>query len=158
MVGLPTCPHISLANCELNAPVIQFAKLSGFSPIITTASKTNEEYLKSLGATHIIDRSVPLSELQQAVKGITSKPVTTAYDAISLVDTQNAAYDVLAPGGKLLVVLDEAIEKSKVAADKTVAHVFGNVQPEDQRELGKSLYAKLTALLASGDIKVLCTR
>ena len=142
----------------MNAPVIQFAKLSGFSPIITTASKTNEEYLKSLGATHIIDRSVPLSELQQAVKGITSKPVTTAYDAISLVDTQNAAYDVLAPGGKLLVVLDEAIEKSKVTTDKTVAHVFGNAQPEDQRELGKSLYAKLTALLASGDIKVLCTR
>ena len=58
--------------------MIQFAKLSGFSPIITTASKHNETYLKSLGATHVIDRSIPLSELPQAVKAITDKPSCSA--------------------------------------------------------------------------------
>ncbi|EKM48207.1 uncharacterized protein PHACADRAFT_77921, partial [Phanerochaete carnosa HHB-10118-sp] len=40
---------------------IQFAKLSGFSLIITTGSLHNEAYLKSLGVTHVIDRTAPLS-------------------------------------------------------------------------------------------------
>ena len=35
--------------------VIQLARLSGFSPIIVTASLSNEEYLKGLGATHVIN-------------------------------------------------------------------------------------------------------
>ncbi|HEV7737525.1 MAG TPA: hypothetical protein VGO47_09170, partial [Chlamydiales bacterium] len=35
---------------------IQLAKLSGFSPIATTASTHHTDYLKSLGATHVIDR------------------------------------------------------------------------------------------------------
>ena len=137
------------------ATAIQFAKLSGFSPIITTASGSNEDYLKSLGATHVIDRSVPLSELPEAVKAITSEPVKVAYDAISHADTQNAAYDSLAPGGQLVIVLDDAVEKSKITADKTMQYVVGNVQVEQQRELGKSLYANLTGLLAAGDIKVI---
>ncbi|KIJ54560.1 hypothetical protein M422DRAFT_24506 [Sphaerobolus stellatus SS14] len=36
---------------------IQLARLSGFSPIVTTASPYNETYLKSIGATHVIDRN-----------------------------------------------------------------------------------------------------
>ena len=37
---------------------------------------------------------------------------------------------------------------------KYVAHVFGNVHPPAQRELGVGLYKKLTELFASGDLKV----
>jgi NADPH:quinone reductase-like Zn-dependent oxidoreductase len=134
--------------------VIQFAKLSGFSPIITTASKSNEAYLKSIGATHVIDRSVPLSDLAQTVKAITSEPVKVAYDAISLPETQNAAYDILAPGGQIVIVLNESVPKDKQTDNKEIVHVFGNVQAPEQREVGKSLYAKLTELLKAGDIKV----
>jgi NADPH:quinone reductase-like Zn-dependent oxidoreductase len=36
---------------------IQLAKLSGFSPIITTSSKKHTDFLKSLGATHVVDRA-----------------------------------------------------------------------------------------------------
>ncbi|EKM58616.1 uncharacterized protein PHACADRAFT_253081 [Phanerochaete carnosa HHB-10118-sp] len=133
--------------------VIQFAKISGFSPIITTASKQNEAYLKSLGATHVIDRNAPLADLSASVKAITDKPVKVAYDAISFADTQNAAYDVLASGGKFVVVLNEAIEKDKITSDKEVVHVYGNVHMPVNREIGKSLYAKLTSLLEAGDIK-----
>lgn len=134
--------------------VIQLAKLSGFSPIITTATKSNEAYLQSLGATHIIDRAVVLSQLAEAIKSITATPVKVAYDAISLFETQNAVYDVLAPGGQLVTVLSSAIAQEKLRTGRDVVHVIGNVHLPDQRELGKSLYAKLTELLTAGDIKV----
>ena len=77
-------------------PAIQVAKLSGYSPIITTASARNAEYVKSLGATHVLDRNtVPISALGDAVKKITSEPITIAFDSISEAETQNAAYEVL---------------------------------------------------------------
>lgn len=132
--------------------VIQFAKLSGFSPIITTASKRNEGYLKSIGATDVIDRTLPLSELADTVKAITLKPIKVAYDSISLPETQNAVYNLLGPGGKLVLVLNEAIDNK--TDDKEVAQVMGNVHVPGQRKLGVSLYSKLTELLAAGDIKV----
>ncbi|EKM58625.1 uncharacterized protein PHACADRAFT_193755, partial [Phanerochaete carnosa HHB-10118-sp] len=101
---------------------IQFAKLSGFSLIITTGSLHNEAYLKSLGVTHVIDRTAPLSALPAAVKAITSKPVKIAYDAVSESETQNAAYDVLAPGGKLVIVLDRAVDKDKITSEKEISN------------------------------------
>jgi len=38
--------------------VLQLAKISGFSPIITTASLTNEISLQQLGATHVLSRDL----------------------------------------------------------------------------------------------------
>ncbi|CCO30218.1 Protein TOXD [Rhizoctonia solani AG-1 IB] len=35
---------------------VQLARIAGFSPIVTTASVKHEDFLKSLGATHIFDR------------------------------------------------------------------------------------------------------
>ena len=136
-------------------PVIQFAKLSGFSPIITTASASNEALLKSLGATHVLDRhAVPLSALAEQVKTITSEPIKIVFDTISLLETQNAAYDILASGGIFLVLLPFCVEESKRTDSKELVEVFGNVHVPNQREVGVSLYKKLTELLASGDIKV----
>lgn len=133
------------------ALVIQFAKLSGFSPIITTASLQNTALLKSLGATHVIDRAAPLSS---AVKTITSENITIIYDAISEKDTQNAAYDILAPGGTLVVVMPSAIEEGKVDSRKSVIMVYGSLHDPSQEELGKSLCRHLPSLLESGEIKV----
>lgn len=131
--------------------MIQLAKLSGFSPIITTASSSNEAYLKSLGATHVIDRSVPLSSLTSAVTKITSKPILYAYDSISIKDTQEAAYAALAPGGTLVLTLPAEIEQP--SADKTFFQIYGSWWPENNRTVAASLHRKLAALIAAGDIK-----
>ncbi|KAH7907149.1 hypothetical protein BJ138DRAFT_1104545 [Hygrophoropsis aurantiaca] len=83
--------------------VIQFAKASGFSPIIATSSPSNFDLLTSLGATHTIDRHLPFSSSSSSIVSeisrITSKPITFVYDAISLPDTQQGGYDLLASGG-----------------------------------------------------------
>ena len=88
------------------------------------------------------------------MQAITSKPVTVVYDAISYADTQNAAYDVLAPGGTLVVVLNAAVDADKITPSKAIVHVMGSVQLPDNRAVGRELYANLTGLLETGEIKV----
>ncbi|KAI0686767.1 GroES-like protein [Cytidiella melzeri] len=130
--------------------VLQFAKLSGFSPIITTASSHNVALVKSLGATHVIERDAPLAA---AVKSITSEPIELIYDAISEKDTQNVAYDVLAPGGTIVIVLQLAVEESKIDKSKTVIDVYGSPHDPTQWELGVSLWANVARLVENGEIK-----
>ncbi|KIP06232.1 hypothetical protein PHLGIDRAFT_24661 [Phlebiopsis gigantea 11061_1 CR5-6] len=133
--------------------VIQLAKLSGFSPIIVTASKQHEEYLRSLGATHIIDRTIPLSSLPDEAAKITEAPLHIVYDAVSEADTQNTAYDLAAPGGKVVVVLPPQIDSAKLTGEKVIVQVVGNVQIPAQRAFGAILYKHLGSLLEAGDIK-----
>ena len=130
---------------------IQFAKLSGFSPIITTASPQNETYLKSLGATHIISRSHPLSSLPSSIAAITTTPVLHAFDAISLKDTQEAAYAALAPGGTLALVGLPDI--ASTSGDKRVLAVIGSGYLEANRPVAVSLCRKLSGLIAVGDLR-----
>ncbi len=131
--------------------VIQLAKLSGFSPIITTASLKNTDLLKSRGATHVIDRN---AELVSSVKAITTEPIKYAFDAISLKQTAKSAYEVLAPGGTLTVILLGAADEVNVDASKRIAQVVGTVHDPTQKTLGVSLYKNVTKLLENGDIKV----
>ncbi|RPD72429.1 GroES-like protein [Lentinus tigrinus ALCF2SS1-7] len=134
---------------------IQVAKLSGYSPIITTASLRNEALLKSFGATAVIDRSLPAPEILAEIQKITGgKPIEYAYDAISLADTQALAYDALAPGGTLIIVLDESVpaEKKKASDDKRVVHAFGSVHPPENRAVGVEIYKRLSEWLRTGVI------
>lgn len=130
--------------------VIQLAKLSGFSPIITTASLRNSEFLESLGANHVIDRKADVPTKVKEILGET--PVELVYDAISEKDTQQQAWDVLTPGGTLVLVSREAfVDKNK---GKTVIDtVFADLHSPELRQLGASLQSKLTHLLENGTIK-----
>ena len=130
---------------------IQLAKLSGFSPIITTASLRNTELLSSLGATHVLDRGLSATALKDAIAKITSNPITLAFDAISHPDTQQASYDILSVGGTLIVTEPVAENKSD---DKVVRGVFGSFHPPPNREMGRRFIPVLTRWLADGTIKV----
>jgi NADPH:quinone reductase-like Zn-dependent oxidoreductase len=133
-------------------PALQLAKLSGFSPIITTSSPSNYGLLKSLGATHTLDRNA-LGSLAVEVAKITSEPVLYAYDAWSSAETQQALYDLLAPNGGLVLVLPKAV---KEVADKniTIRNAYGSVHRPANRQIGVSLFGALEGLLANGTIKV----
>lgn len=132
--------------------VIQYAKLSGFYPIITTVSPSNNDLVTSLGATHPLDRNKPLSTLADSIKAITTKPVTVIYDAISIPETQNAAYKILADGGTLILVLAAAVKDEDKVKGKDIANPYGSAP--SQGAFGKEVYAHLGAYLENGDIKV----
>lgn len=129
---------------------IQLAKLSGLSPIITTASLHNEALVKALGATHIIDRN---ADVVAEVQKIASKPVEIVFDTVSEKTTQEQGWEILAPGGTLVVLLDPIVDKTKYK-DKHTERVFGNVHVPRNRALGVSLYNNLTQLVGEGSLKV----
>ncbi|EIW57190.1 GroES-like protein [Trametes versicolor FP-101664 SS1] len=135
---------------------IQIAKLAGFSPIIATASPHNIELLTSLGATHIIDRSLEADAILAKLPELTGgKPLEFVYDAISLPETMPLAYQALAPGGGLVIVLGDVIPATlKDEGDqKQIAYVFGNVHTPENRACGVELYKRLTEWLEKGIIK-----
>ncbi|KAI0071422.1 GroES-like protein [Panus rudis PR-1116 ss-1] len=137
-------------SSSVGSYVLQAARLSGFSPIITTVSPRNDDLVKSLGATHTIDRRLSPSEIAAKVKEITSKPVEYVYDAVSVTDTQNAAVEILVAGGTLLLVLEKAVD---IPENIKATRVHGTIHAPQNRAFGVELYSNITKLLESGDIK-----
>lgn len=131
---------------------IQLARLSGFSPIITTASLHNSELLSSLGATNVLDRKLSTAALKEAIANITSTPITLAFDAISLPDTQETAHDILTAGGTLMTATEPMVANK--SDDKVIRFARGWFHPPQNREMGKRFLPVLTQWLADGTIKV----
>ena len=134
---------------------IQCARLQGYAAIIATSSLKHEDYLKSLGATHIIDRSLPSADVLRKIQEITGgKQVVYAYDAIASPETQRLAYDALADGGALVATNPRSAEflkdKIKEGDGKKIVGVFGNVHTPENRQVGVALYAHLTEWLEKG--------
>ncbi|KAI0080916.1 medium-chain dehydrogenase/reductase like protein [Panus rudis PR-1116 ss-1] len=133
--------------------VIQLAKLSGFSPIITTCSPHNFELVKSLGATHVIDRTLSPTKIITNIESIVTSPIEIVFDCFADEDTQHTAYELISDstGGSLIVVRSPKVERPK--PNKRIVHTFGTVHAEKNREVGVDFYSHLTEYLASSDLK-----
>ncbi|KZT00934.1 GroES-like protein [Laetiporus sulphureus 93-53] len=141
------------ASGSVGQYVVQLAKLAGFSPIIATASPHNAPLLLSLGATHFLDRHLSTSSLRAEIAKITSAPFEVIFDAVSFPQTQQEAYDILAPGGTLVLVLPPKI-KVKPEEQKRVVKVFASAYVcEQNRALTSSLFKALPGLLEEETIK-----
>ena len=108
--------------------------MQGFSPIITTASPKHTAFLQSLGATHVLDRSLSPAELATAVSSATGgAPVDVVYDSISSPDTQAVGYAALAPGGTLLTTgppaVPAALPPTRESTPWAYAHPFRHYRP-----------------------------
>ncbi|KAB5588209.1 hypothetical protein CTheo_8349 [Ceratobasidium theobromae] len=127
--------YSSYNNTQTTQPIltpflaIQLARIAGFSPIVTTASAQHSDYLKSLGATHVLDRNADAKTIQS----VFSTPVSLVYDSISAPTTQSVAYDVLTtpslvPGAHLAVVtpLNDQIKAKNADEKVSVNQLFGS--------------------------------
>ncbi|PPQ66898.1 hypothetical protein CVT24_008513 [Panaeolus cyanescens] len=132
--------------------VIQLAKISGFSPIITTASLHNTAELKQLGATHVLDRKLSVEDLSAQVNDILGgRPLKQVYDSISLPDTQKTGLALLAPGGQLELVLPASVTTPE---DKVVNTIVAVLSFPHNLEILGPLYRKLiTGWIENGAIK-----
>ncbi|KAJ7082419.1 chaperonin 10-like protein [Mycena belliarum] len=134
---------------------IQFLRLAGFSPIITYASARHAAYLKSLGATHVLDRAlIPLDAAAlraaiHAIAPIEGGGLPLVYDAVCTAEAQNAGYAQLRAGGTLVTLLASAVEAP--VPGTRVLHVLGGVHigPE-HRAWGLRLATALPPLFADG--------
>jgi len=121
--------------------------------VITTASPRNTDLLKSLGATHVIDRNTPPSSFASEIANITTKPILLVFDTVAAAETQQLGYDTLAEGGHLVVVLPPSIKETP-GSTKKVVPVLGSVHAPANRTIGRALAQNLPALLEAGDIVV----
>ncbi|KAH7884282.1 chaperonin 10-like protein [Phlebopus sp. FC_14] len=131
---------------------IQLARLSGFAPIITTASLTHASYLKSIGATDVIDRHLSAKEVKAAVVNITRLPIEVAYDTTSLPSTQKLAWSILADNGILVVTLQPVVKEEEGKGRKVIA-TFGSPHAPGNHELFEASWSVLGKWLEEGVIQ-----
>lgn len=145
-------PDFNSLKHPYSTSVIQLAKLSGFAPIITTASSQNTAYLQSLGATHVLDRHLDLSALKREVENITQLPIDIVYDAISEPTTQQLALELLSANGTLVLTLPASVgDKS---SGKKIKNAMGTAFVPGTEEIIGGLYTQLESYLNSGIIQV----
>ncbi|TBU30524.1 GroES-like protein [Dichomitus squalens] len=137
----------------IGSGAIQWGRLSGFSPIITTASLKNTELLKSYGATHVLDRNLSVDATREEVKKIIGGLPSFVFDPVSLPETQTLGYELLAPGGRLFIILLDSIKEKTEGRTVTFAPVAARLQQDPQFNL--DLFKAITAYLESGEIKPL---
>ncbi|KAG1821976.1 chaperonin 10-like protein [Suillus subaureus] len=133
---------------------IQLARLSGFSPIITTASDAHKANLMSLGATHVFSRHFSADELKTRVSACTSDPIKYVFDAISLPDTQQIGWSLLSQKGRLLLTLPVSVEE-KEGKERVAIRTFGSPHADENKPLCKGLWATLPEWLEAETIKPL---
>ncbi|KAJ6579224.1 chaperonin 10-like protein [Mycena vulgaris] len=128
---------------------IQLLRILGYSTIITYASGKHADFLKSLGATHVVDRKeVSITDLPAVVQKIAGAPIKIVYDAISEDDTRAASVATLAEGGIAISVDMRAEEWNKDG--KRSINIFG--LPHSDRKFAGLLWRQLSKQVADGTI------
>jgi NADPH:quinone reductase-like Zn-dependent oxidoreductase len=117
---------------------IQMARLSGYERIVTNASSTNHDFLKSIGAHVVLERSVSTpTAFFDAMGGF---PLDFAFDAISGPATQKLGIEIL--------------QKANVAGSHlvTVHVVVPDVPNPEAKALGQSQkpYVEIKQVLGIG--------
>ncbi|KAL0953198.1 hypothetical protein HGRIS_004453 [Hohenbuehelia grisea] len=126
---------------------IQIASYLGFSQIITTSSIKHTEFLRGLGATHVIDRHADIAKELKAIVG--DAGFKYIYDSVSDPVTQTEI-DYLAPGGTIVVV-NPVPDTVNLTDNRKAIFVWGF--PRLFKEAGQAMYSKLPEFLAKGFIK-----
>ncbi|KUJ10525.1 oxidoreductase-like protein [Mollisia scopiformis] len=119
-------------SSSVGSTTIQFAVASGLE-VVSTASKKNLDFLKSLGAKHVFDHSSP-TVVEDIIAVLKGSQFVGAYDAISLPETMKAAAEIVHQlgGGKVVTVLGAPSEglPSNVQAIGASSIDIATKQPE----------------------------
>ncbi|KAJ7744939.1 chaperonin 10-like protein [Mycena maculata] len=110
-------------SSSVGSYAIQLAALSGFE-VITTSSPAHFDYLKSLGASAVIDRSA--TDVAAQILAAADGPVKYVVDSISLPPTQLFGVEILQPKGSLVLVT-RIQPPTKEAADAKEITLLGTV-------------------------------
>ncbi|KAL3467300.1 GroES-like protein [Aspergillus heterothallicus] len=90
---------------------LMFAKLAGFGKVITIAGGTRDsrkmEYLRSLGATHVIDRRLTYLEIEREIRDLVGDSLVYVYDTVNTAASQDLGLTLLSNSreGTLITLL-----------------------------------------------------
>jgi NADPH:quinone reductase-like Zn-dependent oxidoreductase len=121
--------------------------------VITTASVKHTDYLKSLGANHVIDRHLSTEAVIAEISKILDQQLLKySVDTVTNAETGQMVYNLLAPN----VVGPDYIQNK--AENKQVSLVRGWASADENAESVAVLYKHLTStLLEEGTIRVSTT-
>jgi len=134
---------------------VQLASLAGLATIVVVGGPESE--LKSYGATHVLDRHLPYSELLAAIRAIVGDDLVYAYDAANPPETQVLAINALSSTkrGRFARLLPIGpIDETKVNPKKEgyeLCDVDGAAH--GNAAVGKAYWERLPTLLSEGKIK-----
>ena len=136
---------------QITPSAIQFAKLSGFSPIVTTAAAAHAPALKDLGADVVVDRSSP--KILKDIEAAAGKPIDYVVDAVAVPETAKLALEVGQPTSHILTALPFAKDVDR--GEHTIVEVYGILDFPHNLELGQKLFHDVAPeLLENGHLKV----
>jgi NADPH:quinone reductase-like Zn-dependent oxidoreductase len=157
-VGAGKAAIVLGGSSSVGQSAIQLARLTGFERIITNSSTAHKEYLESLGATTVLDRSKATAKDFKEAAG--NLQVGFVLDGVSTKDTQILGVQILQglSGGNVVVVMspnEEAIKLGEEPGQKPVKikHVVGLGSSPALRYLSEPLFKALggeNGWLASG--------
>lgn len=124
---------------------IQLARNAG-AHVIATGSRRNHEYIRSLGAEHVVDYTA--GDFRDAVKRIYPDGVDVVYDTVGG-DVQTRSGDVLKKGGTIVSILAYQDEESLKRKGLQTKYVFVSPNRDQLRQLAEMFdQGKLTTRLA----------
>ncbi|KAJ7650827.1 chaperonin 10-like protein [Roridomyces roridus] len=132
---------------------IQILRTLAFSPIITYASARHANYLKSLGATHVIDRgTIIIEDIPAAVQNLLppGTQLQVVYDAISEPDTQEVCWALVSEDG-IVVAIQRGVADRDVGG-KRLIHIAGSPYAPINKDFGPRLWRMLTGQVEEGTI------
>ncbi|KAI8632377.1 putative alcohol dehydrogenase [Xylariaceae sp. FL1651] len=136
---------------------VQLAKLAGIGSIFVVGG--NEAELKSLGATHVINRHGGHEKVLARIRDIVGDDLIYVYDAISPVEEQVLGLNALSShkrGTLARLIPLGPVDESKVLGKKAgfdVRDVFGSSQQHP--ELATGFWSRIPGYLEAGQIKPL---
>ncbi|KAJ0418389.1 putative alcohol dehydrogenase [Aspergillus carlsbadensis] len=140
------------SNC--GAFGVQLAKLAGIGTIVVVGG--DEEKLKSLGATHVIDRHGGHDTVLARIRAVVGDDLVYAYDAVTFPDGQLLALNALSStkrGALARLLPTGPVDESRVlgkSAGFEVRDVFGSSHMYP--ELAGGFWERLPGFLERGEI------
>ncbi|PHH90657.1 hypothetical protein CDD83_3020 [Cordyceps sp. RAO-2017] len=139
---------------------IQLAALAGFGKIIVVASAKKASEIRSLGATHVVDRSSAAATIVTEIRNVAGDDLLFALDTIQQPDAQFIGVDALSntKKGKLARLLTQGpVPAEKLSSEKQAGYevkdVFGSSHA--MKDTAAPLWARLTAYVEGGKIRPL---
>src|SRR5579859_1382018 len=129
---------------------LQFLKLSNFKTIIATANPNHESLLKSYGATHVINRTLPLPSQINQIKSL-APDLQYAFDAVGTKETGFLCAHSFGPqGGHIVSSLGVAKEVLEEGGERKVTGRGIYSGPMAHVESAGRIWGEMTGALGRG--------
>ncbi|TDL20448.1 GroES-like protein [Rickenella mellea] len=131
-------------SSSVGSYVVQLATLAGYE-VITTASKSNHEYVKSLGAKHVFDYHD--SNVVDQIRKVSGDSLSLAYDTISTTQTaKQCISSITSPTGGTVASLDPTLDPTLGTPTIKITQTGGG-KAFEYPEIGKAVFGLLNTLL-----------